>query len=162
MQSLSRSLQRKSSRPPTAESSSLSAPASTSDSHATQISIYYQNSRGLGSKHKRFFCTSSSYEYDIIILTETWLKKDILSAEFFDNSYAVYRKDRNIKRGGGVLIALNNETFASEQIDIPNTDNLEYVCIKAITGSHRMFIYNAYIPPNSSSEVYLVGCMRYR
>ena len=99
------------------------------DKNAVQISIYYQNSRGLGSKHKRFFCTSSSYEYDIIILTETWLKKDILSAEFFDNSYAVYRKDRNIKRGGGVLTALNNETFASEQIDIPNTDNLEYVCI---------------------------------
>jgi hypothetical protein len=84
------------------------------NNNATQVSIYYQNSRGLRSKSKRFFCTASTYDYDLIILTETWLHKNISSAEFFDASYTVFRRDRDIKRGGGVLIALKNETFASE------------------------------------------------
>lgn len=83
------------------------------------------------------------------------MREDISSAEFFDDSYAVYRKDRGFKRGGGVLIALKNEIFSSKKIDIPNTENLEYICIKATTGSHCMYIYNAYIPPVSSPDVYL-------
>lgn len=107
----------------------------------------------MGSKTKQFFGTSSAYDYNIITLTETWLKSNIANAELFDDSYTVYRNDRDT-RGGGVLIALKNEIFASEQIVIPNTDNLEYVCIKATTGSHCMYVYNAYIPPVSSAEIY--------
>ena len=125
------------------------------DINMTQVSIYYQNSRDLCSKFKEFFCTSTSYDYDVIILTETWLKNDRLNAEYFDDSYAVYRKDRTFKRGGGVLIALKNKLFSSEQIVISNADNLEYVCVKATINSHHIYIYSAYIPPNSSADVYL-------
>lgn len=148
---MQRSLRRKSVRPPPNKS-----PLVTSDSNSVaQVSVYYQNSRGLCSKHKRFFCTSTSYDHDVIILTETWLKKELSNAEFFDDSYNVYRKDRSIKRGGGVLIALKNELLSSEQIDISDAEDLEYVCIKAKAKSHNIYIYCAYIPPNSSAEIYL-------
>lgn len=112
----------------------------------TNVRVYYQNVRGLGSKHKKFFCTSSTYDYDIVILTETWLKKTHLNAEYFDKSFDVFRKDRMYRRGGGVLIAINNTLFTSDEIYIPATDELEYVCIKSIAKQQNVFIYCAYIP----------------
>lgn len=66
----------------------------TTENSVTQISVYYQNLRGLCSRYKRFFCTATSCDYHVIILTETWLKNFFQSAEYFDNSYAVFRKDR--------------------------------------------------------------------
>lgn len=118
------------------------------------FSTYIQNVRGLGSKHKKFFCSSASYDYDLIILTETWLKDSHFTAEYFDDSFSVYREDRVKRRGGGVLIGLKNNLFGSEQIHIDGTDDLEYVCIKAKIKTQVIFIYCAYIPPNSTQHTY--------
>lgn len=35
------------------------------------LSIYYQNVRGLRTKSKKFLCNSSSFDYKVIVLTET-------------------------------------------------------------------------------------------
>ncbi|CAB3251213.1 unnamed protein product [Arctia plantaginis] len=51
--------------------------------------------------------------YDIIVLTETWLNSSVLSTELFDDRYVVYRRDRESsgfhpgKEGGGVLVAVS-------------------------------------------------------
>ena len=82
------------------------------------------------------------------------MKDGFHDAEYFDDSYSVFRKDRPIIRGGGVLIATKNDKFSSEQIELSCAEKLEYVCIKASTKSQHVYIYNAYIPPNSSSEIY--------
>lgn len=124
------------------------------ENSALQISVYYQNVRGLRSKHKRFHCNATSYDLDIIILTETWLKDTFFDAEYFDDSFSVYRRDRLFRQGGGVLIALKNDIFSSERVELPNTQNLEYVCIKANTKSHNIIIYSAYIPPSSPTDLY--------
>lgn len=126
----------------------------TASNDVTQIRVYYQNVRGLGSKHKKFFCESSSSDHDIVILTETWLKDTHLSAEYFDESYDVYQRDRAFKRGGGVLIATNNHVFTSEEVHIRNYANIEYVCVKAASKTQNVYIYCAYIPPNSNATVY--------
>ena len=77
----------------------------------TLIRIYYQNVRGLRTKIDEFFIAVSDCEYDVIILTETWLKDDINSVQLFNQSYCVYRKDRipevtGRTREGGVVIAV--------------------------------------------------------
>ena len=90
----------------------------------------------------------------MIILTETWLRQGINNAEFFDDSFTVFRRDREKKRGGGVLIATKNDKFASEEIQIEGANDLEYLCVKACTKSHVIYIYCAYIPPNSPQSVY--------
>ncbi|XP_031627431.1 uncharacterized protein LOC116343496 [Contarinia nasturtii] len=96
--------------------------------------IYYQNVRGLRTKSKQFF-------------------------EFFDNSYHVYRKDRyetgsSLCRGGGILIAVNSK-LSSTNIMIDDTNQLECVCVKVnINSKFNVFIYAAYIPPNSQSDIY--------
>lgn len=122
---------------------STTAPKLLNDNSESHFSVYVQNVRGLGSKHKRFYCTSSAYDYDIVILTETWLKNSHHDAEYFDDSFSVYRKDRLNRRGGGVLIALKNSIFSSEQIDIDGADNIEYVCIRAKIKAQTVYIYNA-------------------
>lgn len=38
------------------------------------IDVYYQNVLGLRTESKDLFCESSSYEYDVRVLTESWLK----------------------------------------------------------------------------------------
>jgi len=120
----------------------------------TEITAYYQNSRGLCTKQKEFFSSAASYDYDLVILTETWLKDWIFDAEYFTNSYSVYRKDRDLRRGGGVLIATKNDKLSSEELVLAGTEKLEYVCVKASTKLHNIYVYCAYIPPNSPSDLY--------
>lgn len=43
---------------------------------------------------------------DIIVGTESWLREEISSNEVFPKGYIIYRRDRQIGRGGGVFIAV--------------------------------------------------------
>ena len=52
---------------------------------------------------------------DIVLGSETWLRPDIKTPEFFPNGFDVYRKDRKDKKGGGVIIAVR-DCIMSEQI----------------------------------------------
>ena len=55
---------------------------------------------------------SSVINYDIIILTETWLRDDVADTELVLDNYSVYRRDRDdnskSNRGGGVLIVVKD------------------------------------------------------
>lgn len=75
------------------------------------ISVYYQNVRGLRSKTTELFQSVSICNYDILCLTETNLGKDVFDSELFGPEYVVLRSDRNLALsglagGGGVLIAV--------------------------------------------------------
>ena len=54
-----------------------------------------QNVRGLRTKTNELFCRIQGLECDIIAITETWLNEGVYNAELFDQSFKVYRKDRN-------------------------------------------------------------------
>ncbi|XP_055623223.1 uncharacterized protein LOC129766661 [Toxorhynchites rutilus septentrionalis] len=98
------------------DNSELSAPeipsiSSSCDRCSSNLRIYYQNVRGLSTKIDAFFLSVSEEEFDLIVLTETWLDDRIFSTQLFGPSYAVYRTDRSHlnshkSRGGGVLIAI--------------------------------------------------------
>jgi hypothetical protein len=112
--------------------------------------------RGLRSKICEFYNNICTLEYDIISVTETWLSDDITDDELFCNSYTVYRSDRNflslgVKKGGGVLIAVNNK-FSSSRLNtatlsdsIPSIDTVGVRI--SINGSSSMVILVVYIPP---------------
>lgn len=118
------------------------------------ISLFYQNARGLRTKMEAFFKKVSASNYDIIVITETWLSANQFSSEIFPKSYSVTRFDRTTSIGGGVLIATNSEKLKSEQISLAEYQDIEAVCIK-ITGKRKgVFIYAFYIPPNSCMEKY--------
>ena len=52
-------------------------------------------------------------DYDVVVLTETWLDPSLPTALLFGEAHCVYRCDRNaanssLSRGGGVLIAVSS------------------------------------------------------
>ena len=95
-------------------SSPIIVPVSTSFNNSSiikchnSLKLYYQNVRGLRTKTKEFFLAVIDNDYDIIVLTETWLSSDIYDAELFSANYVVFRYDRALSRGGGVLIAVKS------------------------------------------------------
>lgn len=80
-----------------------------------KLTVYYQNVRGLRTKTHTFYKNLTMSNYDIIILSETWLNNSVMSSELFENRYKVYRRDRetsgfhNKKEGGGALIAVSTK-----------------------------------------------------
>jgi len=88
--------------------------------------LYYQNIRGINTKLDIFNRNIALVDFDIIILTETWLHNEVNDIELgLMPKYTVFRCDRDsvmgsIIRGGGVLIAVNNRLQCNR---IPLQDN---------------------------------------
>ena len=124
-----------------------------------QISIFYQNCRGLRTKISEFFNNVLLSNHDIIIISESWLCDTIFDSQLFDNRYIVLRRDRNLKatgksKGGGVIIAAKRE-FNFNVICV-NTCELNFECIlaKFVLNFQTIYICVVYIPPNSDKDVY--------
>lgn len=131
------------------------------------LSFYYQNCRGLRTKLHTLYMNVLMYNYDIIILTETWLTSDIFDNELIDSRYQVYRCDRNRaatgrRDGGGVLIAIRRSLGATPLVTTsiqngptPPPAIVDYMLIELLTSTARHIIGVTYIPPNQSHDVYL-------
>lgn len=133
------------------------------------ISIFYQNTRGLRTKTHIFLRNVAINNYDIIVLTETWLNEDVLSTELFDSRYAVFRRDRcstgfhSKKEGGGVLIAVSKRLSAKRMTDWESMcEDIWVVVHNPLSGAHRKLAISAiYLPPPVQSvmlEHYLDHC----
>lgn len=125
------------------------------------MKIFYENLDGI-SDHKcpDLLVNSSSYDYDIIVFTETWLNQSIKSTEFLDAQYTVVRKDRELtaigksaSKGGGVLIAVRSNITSSEYTNDKMIE-LEATCVKISMKSGCIYIYCLYIQPSASLEIY--------
>ena len=121
--------------------------------------MYYQNVRGLRTKITGFFGSVASEDFDVILLTETWLCSDIDSCDLFDYRYNVFRKDRDsstsiFNRGGGVAIAVKN-CFSAVQLEVPDLE-LECLWISInLKFQRKMLLCIVYFPPTSSLETYV-------
>lgn len=81
--------------------------------HRSSLTCFVQNTRSLkevvadGGIHESKLSILQDivygYDLDIVCLSETWLNADVLDHEILPTGYNVYRKDRPVKRGGGVL-----------------------------------------------------------
>lgn len=117
------------------------------------LSIYYQNTRGLRTKTHEFYRSLISTNFDVIVLTETWLNKNILSSELFDDRYIVYRRDREStgfhrnKEGGGVLIAVAKHICSCRILKWES--NCEDLWVKLHLGNTRneIILCAVYLPP---------------
>ncbi|KAG5897261.1 hypothetical protein JTB14_013162 [Gonioctena quinquepunctata] len=120
-------------------------------------SIYYQNVRGLRTKLWELEQSVSSCDYDVIVLTETWLNNDIGNGELNLTNYNLFRKDRSIttsnkSRGGGVLIAVSKK-YSTELIPCIS-DNIEQVIISVKSKSKKIIVGSIYLPPKSDATLY--------
>lgn len=85
-----------------------------------------------------------SCDYDLIILSETWLHECIFDGELFGNRYSVYRNDRDPivtekSRGGGCLIAVKNGIHSSRIADFEVGQEDIWVAVYHIDGNKSFF-----------------------
>lgn len=125
------------------------------------MSIFNENLDGI-SNHKcpDLLLSSSTADYDVLSLGETWLTAKVKNAEFLDKQYNVFRKDRSSTHiaasasiGGGVLIAVRYNIHC-EEFSTDEMSNLEAVCVRIPTARGYIYIYSLYIQPTASIEVY--------
>ena len=67
----------------------------------------------------------------IIGITESWVNNDITDAKLGLEGYAMFRKDRRGRRGGGVLLYIN-DTIPTYEVQLQE----EADCNEAIYGAH--------------------------
>ena len=100
---------------------------------------------------------ASSLDWDIIILTETWLTPSISSTELnLHDNYIIYRLDRNKEnskktKGGGILIAVHKR-IPSRYLE-NNSPHLEHLFVKLYSNKLNIIICCSYRPPNSPPEL---------
>lgn len=124
------------------------------------LKIYYQNIRGVNTKtHIR--SNFSAADFEIIALTETWLKSDFSSSEIFDDSFEVFRSDRDLsltgkKSGGGCLIAIKNNISALRMTDWEKEIPFEnvWMAINQKKSNEKLYINVVYIAPKTSHATY--------
>ena len=135
----------------------MSVPLFRRSSLDKSLHVYYQNVRGLRTKIDCFFMSVSSFEYDVVVLTETWLDDCIFSSQLFGDMYSVYRTNRSHltsrkKRGGGVLIAVNNKL--TSHVDPAAIDNrLEQLWVKIKLPDYNVSIGVIYLPPDLKNNI---------
>jgi hypothetical protein len=129
------------------------------------IIIFYQNVRGLRTKCLQLKQQILCNEYDIIVLTETWLHAGILDGEFGDDRYDVFRCDRDLessgkKTGGGVMIMVHRNLGAVlyTAANSPKPTEMITITIPARTLAARTDLYLSavYIPPSPERVMYNV------
>ncbi|XP_008484612.1 uncharacterized protein LOC103521280, partial [Diaphorina citri] len=123
-----------------------------------ELSIYYQNCRGLRTKQNEFTSNFVGTDFDVICLTETWLKDSIFSSSYFiTNDYYVYRKDRlyndEVQFGGGVLIAVKKHFNVVRLFEL-DFDGVDCVWVKLkLSLECELIIGNSYIPGSTHPQV---------
>lgn len=126
-----------------------------------KLTIYYQNCGGFRTKLNTLYFNILSNNYDIIVLTETWLVPHISDNEFIDQRYTVFRCDRDRvltgkKDGGGVLIAVLRNLQPSVIISSlsPNISECLIVQLPSSTPKKYNLICVSYIPPKTPEVAY--------
>lgn len=104
-------------------------------------------------KRKTLLLSTNDEYYDVITITETWLKNHHKDNEFMSDKYIVYRTDRTEssiekEKGGGVLIAIKKE-INCEMYSIPEMEKLGSICVKIRLDRGFLFVYSLYIQPES-------------
>lgn len=112
-----------------------------------ELKIYYQNTRGLQSKCHNFYRQVACENYDVIILTETWLSGSVMSSELVDSRNIIYRRDRyNGQKSGEVFWGLRiNSKRMSQWVNCKDLWAIVYVAIAKSV--YRVALWAVNMPP---------------
>ena len=77
------------------------AGASEARIRGKSLVVLQVNCRSVYNKALEFWNLVDTYNPDVVIGTESWLKKDISNAEVFRADFTTYRRDRYARGGGG-------------------------------------------------------------
>lgn len=100
----------------------------------------------------------TSSDFDVVVVTESWLVSSIGDAELTPDGWLCFRRDRHSQRdvtsfGGGVLIMAR--AFLSPSQLVIDDGGVEQLWVKISTPGQTFAIGGAYIPPRSPLEPYV-------
>ena len=131
-------------------SSPKSMPHARPVNEDTHIRIVNINLQSLRCKKAEFSAFLEMTNPDIVMGTETWLRGQDFSSEFFPDTFKVYRADRTNASGthtgyGGVLLAINNDLHSTE-VKLPNR-MCEMVAARFSVRKLQVVVSTTYRPP---------------
>ena len=92
----------------------------------------------------------------IVAITETWLDAGFMDFELGMKDYSINRKDRQNRRGGGVLLAVHRNLIAIRRSDL-EIDDAEIVMVEICQKSKDSVLFGVcYRPPNAKMEYSLI------
>ena len=115
------------------------------------------NNRGLIGKQDSLKHLLSEFNVlpDIVLLCETWLKKDTAGKIIMPN-YKCYHKHRIDRLGGGVSILIKQNLRSRERSDLVVPTNLfEYNVVELKTNTSNIPIVSGYRQPNSNPQKFM-------
>ena len=119
--------------------------------------ILQLNIRGLLSKQDSLKQLISEFKVlpDIVLLCETWLKKDTAGILDMPN-YKCYHKHRTDRLGGGVSVLVRQKLRSRERSDLVVATNLfEYNVVELKTNTNNILIVSGYRPPNTNARKFM-------
>ena len=88
-------------------------------------------------------------DIDIVFANETLLSNSVNSVEILHSEYAIFRNDREGRRGGGVMLGIRTCLFKTI-CKIEHNYDLEFILVQLTTMSNcEILICSCYRPPNA-------------
>ena len=118
------------------------------------------NARSIKNKVQQLHAILNLNSIDFVAITETWLNDSVETAEIFDSSYQVYRKDRSDRRGGGILLAFKNHLKVSSRYDLCSAceDHNEILVVDIICAKlGKIGLILCYRPPSDLSDSFMTN-----
>ena len=115
------------------------------------------NARSLNNKLASFRYLIYSENFDIIMVTESWLASSTTNGLLDpDNRFFIFRYDRPLRKGGGVCIFVKR-TLEVINIEIVKNDNnahieTEIVCVDIIINKGKYRLITVYRPPGCTMD----------
>ena len=130
---------------------SLQTPISSKD-----LSVIHLNINSIGANGDKFlsFLASLDYKFDVICLTETYLKQGEKADYYFPN-YKIFYSGRSNRSCGGVMICIADQ-FDCELISplTLNLPHIESVTVKISFQNKKTLVSTIYRPPNSNFDLF--------
>ena len=116
------------------------------------ISLYLINPTSLVKPHALQHLTldAVTYDIDIIVATETWMKAHHSDQAVDIPGYNIFRRDRKKRRGGGVAVYARRE-FNGRMLNFSEfyDDNIELIWISLTVHGRSCYVGAVYHPPKS-------------
>ncbi len=95
---------------------------------------------------------ADSTNYNIIVLSDTWLNKSVLDSIIHIDGYNVFRSART-KEGGGIAVYIKSKLNCTCILSISKPKCFELLAIKLLfLNGPDIIVVRCYRPPSASSE----------
>ena len=127
------------------------APMKLTDNHS--INCYYTNAHSLYNKLYEVKALVEKYQLKIVGITETWGCPEIFDAEYHLTNFEMYRKDRKVNRGGGVILYVHESLTSVPCSELNEIDFGESVwSIVKLNDDINLLVGVVYRSPNSENN----------